>query len=106
MTVQEVVSSEGRLVDLSCGMVGPVFPAAEVKLRSVPDMGSFVTNNPPAGELLLSGHNVSQLGYYKMKEKTDEDYPIHLNGQRWLHSGDISCLMGMVRSRSLALKKT
>jgi len=93
MTIQEVVSSDGRPADLSCGMVGPVHPSAEIKLRSVPDMGYLVTNNPPAGELLLSGHNVSQLGYYKMKEKTDEDFPIHSDGQRWFHSGDIGCLM-------------
>jgi long-chain acyl-CoA synthetase len=93
MTIQEVVSSDGRPQDLSAGRVGPVQPSAEIKLLSVPDMNYLVTDNPPRGELLLSGFNVSQLGYYKMQEKTDEDLPTHSDGQRWFHSGDIGCMM-------------
>jgi len=93
MTIQEVVSSDGRPQDLSAGRVGPVQPSAEIKLLSCAEMGYLVTDDPPRGELLLSGHNVTQLGYYKMKEKTDEDLPIHADGQRWFHSGDIGCMM-------------
>lgn len=93
MTIQEVVSSDGRPQDLSAGGVGPVQPSAEIKLLSVPDMGYLVTDDPPRGELLLSGHCVTQLGYYKMQEKTEEDLPRHQDGQRWFHSGDIGVVM-------------
>merc|ERR1712083_836393 len=62
-------------------------------MGSEPDMGYLVTDDPPSGEILLSGNNVSQMGYFKMKEKTDEDFPLHKDGQRWFHTGDIGCMM-------------
>merc|ERR1712032_1656428 len=65
----------------------------EVKLRSEPDMGYLVTADPPRGEILLSGNNVSQMGYFKMKEKTEEDFPFHADNKRWFHTGDIGCMM-------------
>jgi long-chain acyl-CoA synthetase len=95
MTIQEVVANDGRPADLSAGKVGPVQPSAEIKLKSEPDMGYTIDDKPnPRGELLLSGHNVTQLGYYKMEEKTAEDLPKHdSDGQRWFHSGDIGEMM-------------
>lgn len=92
-TVQEVVSVDGRPVDDSCGMVGPPQPSCELKLRSVPDMGYLVTDSPPRGEILLGGHNVSQEGYFKMPDKTTDDFPVHPDGRRWFHTGDIGVMM-------------
>jgi long-chain acyl-CoA synthetase len=92
-TIQEIFSADGRPADLSCGMVGPTQPSGEVKLRSVEDMGYLVTDDPPRGEILLSGNNVSQMGYYKMPQKTEEDFPRHSDGQRWFHTGDIGQMM-------------
>jgi len=65
----------------------------EVKLRSVDEMGYLVTDDPPRGEILLSGNNVSQLGYFKMQQKTEEDFPYHSDGKRWFHTGDIGAMM-------------
>merc|ERR1712228_326141 len=45
------------------------------------------------GEILLSGNSVSQLGYFKMQQKTDEDFPYHSDGKRWFHTGDIGTMM-------------
>nr|AND95772.1 Long-chain acyl-CoA synthetase [Prorocentrum minimum] len=92
-TIQEIFSADGRPKDRSAGKVGPSQPSGEVKLLSVPDMGYLVTDDPPRGEILLSGNNVSQLGYFKMQEKTEEDFPFHPDGQRWFHTGDIGTMM-------------
>jgi len=91
-SVQEVVSSNGRPQDRSSGHVGAIQPATEVKLRSVPDMGYLVTDSPPRGEILLSGNNVSQQGYYQMPEKSAEDFPRHADGKVWFHTGDVGTL--------------
>lgn len=88
-SVQEVVSSNGRPVDLGSGHVGAIQPASEVKLRSVAEMGYLVIDSPPRGEILLSGNNVSQIGYYNMPEKTAEDFVCHSDGKIWFHTGDI-----------------
>lgn len=92
-TIQEIFAADGRPRDRSAGKVGPSQPSGEVKLLSVPDMGYLVTDDPPRGEILLSGNNVSQLGYFKMQEKTEEDFPFHSDGKRWFHTGDIGAMM-------------
>jgi long-chain acyl-CoA synthetase len=91
-TVQEVLSSGGRPADLSSGHVGAIQPASEIKLVSVPDMGYLVTDPQPRGEILISGNNVSQTGYYRMPEKSAEDFPKHSDGKIWFHTGDIGVM--------------
>lgn len=44
-------------------------------------------NNPPQGEILVSGPNVSP-GYWKQPEKTAEDF-IVIDGVRYFATGDI-----------------
>jgi len=86
-TVQEVPKDE------SCGMVGAILPAAEIKLKSVEEMGYLVTDDPPRGEILLGGNTVSQSGYFKMaKEKNEADFPRHADGKIWFHTGDIGVM--------------
>jgi len=91
-TVQEVFSAGGRPADLSSGLVGPVQPSCELKLKSVPDMGYLVTDSQPRGEILLGGNSVSQRGYFKMPEKSAEDFPVHADGKVWFHTGDIGVM--------------
>jgi len=104
-TVQEVFACDGRPADRSSGQVGPITPSGELKLRSVPDMGYLVTDDPPRGEILLGGQNVSQMGYFKMAEKTNEDFPFHDDGRRWFHTGDIGCLTANGTLRIIDRKK-
>ncbi|CAE8607106.1 unnamed protein product [Polarella glacialis] len=92
-TVQETISCGGRPADQSFGHVGAIQPASEIKLISVPDMGYKVTDSPPRGEILISGNNVSQTGYYKMPEKSAEDFVRHSDGKIWFHTGDIGVVM-------------
>jgi len=91
-TVQECLGGGGRAPDNSCGTVGAFTPACEVKLLSVPDMGYNVTDDPPTGEILVSGNTITQHGYYKMPEKSAEDFPVHADGKKWFHTGDVGLL--------------
>jgi len=88
-TMQECTSSNGRKADESCGCVGAIQPACEVKLLSVPEMGYVVDSDPPRGEVLIAGTACSHDGYYKMEEKSAEDFPVHKDGKRWFHTGDV-----------------
>lgn len=91
-SAQEVVTFSGRPIDRSTGGVGSIVPCTEVKLLSVQDMGYLVTDSPPRGEILISGHNVAARGYYKMEDKTMEDFPKHADGKVWFHTGDVGVM--------------
>mmetsp|Transcript_52641 Transcript_52641/g.145938 ORF Transcript_52641/g.145938 Transcript_52641/m.145938 type:complete len:717 (-) Transcript_52641:105-2255(-) len=92
-TAQEIIAVDGRPKDESTGLVGAILPSAEIKLKSVEDMGYLVTDDPPRGEILLGGHTVSQRGYFKkMPEKSAEDFPTHADGKVWFHTGDIGVI--------------
>lgn len=65
--------------------VGAPICCSEVKLVSA---GKYsVNHHPPQGELCVSGPNVT-LGYYKMPEKTAEDFREE-DGEIWFHTGDV-----------------
>lgn len=75
--------------DNSTGRVGP--PLAGVRLKLVNwDEGNYrVTDKPlPRGEIHIGGGNVSA-GYYKMDEKTREEFYVDEQGIRWFRTGDI-----------------
>jgi len=91
-TVQECLSIPGRTPDMSSGTVGAIMPACEIKLKSVDEMGYKITDNPPRGEILIGGNTVSQAGYFKMQEKSREDFPKHKDGKVWFHTGDIGVM--------------
>ena len=91
-TVQECFGTDGRPADSGGGRVGAIQPANEIKLVSVPDMGYLVTDQPPRGEILVSGKNVSQHGYYKMPKETAESFVRHSDGKIWFHTGDIGVM--------------
>jgi len=92
MTAQECLPISGRLVDTSVGTVGAVMPSCELKLRSVPEMGYLITDSPPRGEILMGGNTVSQQGYFKMVDKSREDFSVHADGKVWFHTGDIGAM--------------
>jgi len=92
MTCQECFPAAGRPADVSLGTVGSIMPCCEVKLRSVPEMGYLVTDSPPRGEILMGGNTVSQQGYFKMVDKSREDFPVHADGKVWFSTGDIGAM--------------
>jgi len=78
--------------DTGGGRVGAIQPATELKLVSVPDMGYLVSDEPPSGEILVAGKNVTQHGYYKLTQDTAEAFVRHSDGKIWFHTGDIGVM--------------
>eukprot|EP00928_Gymnodinium_smaydae_P088714 TRINITY_DN72777_c0_g1_i1.p1 TRINITY_DN72777_c0_g1~~TRINITY_DN72777_c0_g1_i1.p1 ORF type:complete len:731 (-),score=125.46 TRINITY_DN72777_c0_g1_i1:284-2476(-) len=104
-TIQEVFSVDGRPADRTYGGVGSIVPCVELKLKSVPDMGYLITDDPPRGEVLLAGNTVSQEGYYGMPEKSREDFPVHSDGKVWFHTGDVGVMTAEGTLRIIDRKK-
>jgi long-chain acyl-CoA synthetase len=68
------------------GRAGIPISSTEVKLV---DAGNYKTSgNPPRGEVCVSGPCVTK-GYYKMEEKTKEDFREEEDGRIWFHTGDV-----------------
>jgi len=64
-----------------------------------------VTDNPPRGEILVAGVCVSQKGYFKMEEKSKEDFPTHADGKVWFHTGDVGEMTAKGTLRIIDRKK-
>lgn len=103
--IHEAVQFGDRKPDHSVGTVGAVCPCSELKLKSVPDMGYFVTDDPPRGEILASGNNIAHLGYFNMKEKTKEDFPKDAEGKVWFQTGDIGVFTDLGQLKIVDRKK-
>ncbi|CCD70738.1 long-chain-fatty-acid--CoA ligase [Caenorhabditis elegans] len=73
--------------DLSTGTVGPPVRCSDIALREWSEGGYSPFNDPPQGEILISGENISP-GYYKQPEKTAEDF-ITYKGKVYFATGDI-----------------
>jgi len=73
---------------ISTGGVGPPLQGVQVKLINWEEGGYRVTDNPPRGEIVIGGENVAT-GYYKMQQKTIEDFHTDSKGVRWFKTGDI-----------------
>ncbi|GFV44669.1 long-chain-fatty-acid--CoA ligase 1 [Trichonephila clavipes] len=68
--------------DYSVGHVGPPISCCHIKLVDVPEMEYYSKNGQ--GEICIKGLNVFK-GYFKDPEKTKET----VDGDGWLHTGDI-----------------
>lgn len=75
--------------DLSTGASGPPLQGVKVRLVNWEEGGYRVTDTPlPRGEIILGGGNIAT-GYYKMEDKTKEDFFTDSEGTRWFRTGDI-----------------
>jgi len=66
------------------GYTGPVETCIEAKLVDVPELGYFVNNKPPQGELLLRGPTITS-GYLNREEETAALF----DDNGWMKTGDI-----------------
>ena len=69
----------------------PTF-SAMIKLEAWPEGNYSPHDKPyPRGEIIIGGNTVGH-GYYKMPEKTKEDFSTDENGIRWFRTGDIGMM--------------
>ncbi|XP_031846229.2 acyl-CoA synthetase long-chain isoform X2 [Nomia melanderi] len=74
--------------DRSTGRVGAPTTVCDIRLENWEEAGYRVTDTPhPRGEIVIGGNNVSA-GYYKLPEKTSEDF-FEEDGRQWFRTGDI-----------------
>uniref|UniRef100_A0A0N5ALY4 long-chain-fatty-acid--CoA ligase n=1 Tax=Syphacia muris TaxID=451379 RepID=A0A0N5ALY4_9BILA len=73
--------------DLSTGSVGPPLACSQFLLEEWEEGGYFPDNDPPQGEILVGGRNVS-IGYWNQPEKTAESF-VEIDGIRYFRTGDI-----------------
>jgi len=73
----------------STGRVGPPVQGVHIRLVDWEEGSYRVTDRPrPRGEIWIGGRNVAQ-GYYRMPEKTAEEFFTDDSGRRWFKTGDI-----------------
>jgi long-chain acyl-CoA synthetase len=75
-------------IDRKTGRAGAPLLDVKIKLVNWEEGNYRITDEPnPRGEIHIGGHNVA-LGYYKNKEKTEEDF-YDDEDLRWFRTGDI-----------------
>ncbi|XP_020289226.1 long-chain-fatty-acid--CoA ligase 4 isoform X2 [Pseudomyrmex gracilis] len=74
--------------DRTTGRVGAPTTVCDIRLENWEEAGYRVTDHPhPRGEIVIGGDIVSA-GYYKLAEKTKEDF-FQEDGRQWFRTGDI-----------------
>jgi len=80
------------MFDNRAGNVGVVLDSSLIKLVDWTEGNYSIKDKPyPRGEVHVGGNTVGH-GYYKMPEKTKEDFYIDENGIRWFKTGDIGMI--------------
>jgi len=72
------------LDDPRAGHVGPPIPSVMIRLRDIPEMGYYHTDENPRGEVCFKGPSVFS-GYFKAPDKNEEAF----DKDGWLLSGDV-----------------
>jgi len=78
-----------QLDENSTGRVGPPVQNTRLKMINWEEGNYRITDKPhPRGEVILGGDNIAS-GYYKLPEKTEEEFFTDPEGRRWFRTGDI-----------------
>ena len=83
------MASGQNMHDMRTGNVGPPLVDVHIKLITWKE-GGYTVNDTcgPRGEIIVGGPHVAK-EYYKMPEKTKEDFFDDTNGRRWFRTGDV-----------------
>lgn len=76
------------LYDPTSGHVGGPIGSIKIRLRDIPEMEYFSTDENPRGEVCFKGPSVFR-GYYKAPDKTAEAF----DEEGWLKSGDVGMVL-------------
>lgn len=74
--------------DPQAGHVGGPLSCIRIRLRDIPEMQYYSTDEMPRGEICFQGNSIFK-GYFKNEEKTKEA----LTEDGWLASGDVGVVM-------------
>jgi len=75
--------------DNSTGRSGTPLQGVQIQLVNWIEGGYRVTDKPsPRGEVIIGGENIAT-GYFKMSQKTEQDFYTDGEGVRWFRTGDI-----------------
>ena len=78
-----------RIYDIQTGNVGPPLVGIDIKLKSWEEGGYRVEDKcGPRGEVIIGGRHIAK-EYYKLPEKTQEEFYDGPDGYRWFKTGDI-----------------
>eukprot|EP00092_Neocalanus_flemingeri_P026489 GFUD01028711.1.p1 GENE.GFUD01028711.1~~GFUD01028711.1.p1 ORF type:complete len:467 (-),score=150.95 GFUD01028711.1:1201-2568(-) len=89
----------------STGRVGPPVQGVHIRLVNWEEGNYTVTDKPwPRGEIYIGGANVAQ-GYYKNKDKTEEEFLTDEEDRRWFKTGDVGQFEGDGTLRIIDRKK-
>eukprot|EP00092_Neocalanus_flemingeri_P029333 GFUD01031845.1.p1 GENE.GFUD01031845.1~~GFUD01031845.1.p1 ORF type:complete len:722 (+),score=229.22 GFUD01031845.1:206-2371(+) len=89
----------------STGRVGPPVQGVHIRLVNWEEGNYTVTDKPwPRGEIYIGGANVAQ-GYYKNKDKTEEEFFTDEEDRRWFKTGDVGQIEGDGTLRIIDRKK-
>lgn len=76
-----------RLADPVAGHVGGPIRCVKMRLKDIPEMNYFHTDEYPRGEICLKGASIFG-GYFKAPEKTKEAF----DEEGWLRTGDVGMI--------------
>ena len=83
-TETSLIGCTTHLLDRTTGHVGSLSDIIKARLKDVPEMNYYHTDNPPRGELQIKcPGNIK--GYFRDPEKTKELY----DDNGWLNTGDV-----------------
>ena len=81
-----------RFAQYILATINIIYFSAMIKLEAWPEGNYSPHDKPyPRGEIIIGGNTVGH-GYYKMPEKTKEDFSTDQNGIRWFRTGDIGMM--------------
>lgn len=87
-TESSAASSLTSAFDPVAGHVGGPLSCIRIRLKDIPEMNYFSTDENPRGEICYQGNSIFK-GYYKNDEKTKEA----LSEDGWLASGDVGMVL-------------
>ena len=91
--------------DWSTGTTGSIMQGVQIKLLNWEEGNYRINDKPnPRGEIIIGGGNVAS-EYFRLPDKTKEDFYTDENGIRWFQTGDIGEITSIGQLKIIDRKK-